>query len=226
MKKFPHYNENSAFPYFYWWLFMTIKFKNFIYEYYLKVRFSGLRRIYFIVLLIQLPFISFSQQQQVYKITGNIADSINLQGIPYATLTILKLPEKSVLRKEITDADGKFKVLLNSSGNYVLLINSMGYKAIIDSFSISEETPFYSFRTLLMNAEPLELNEINVHANLPLVKMESDKLIYSVESDIEAKTSDGLEILKKVPTLVVSPDEKIQVNGNSDVKIFINGKPS
>jgi len=56
--------------------------------------------------------------------------------------------------------------------------------------------------------------------------MDVDKIIYSVESDPDAQTNNGLEMLRKIPLLTVDGDENITLNGQSNYKVLVNGKSS
>ncbi|MBN1252878.1 MAG: TonB-dependent receptor [Bacteroidales bacterium] len=181
--------------------------------------------LYLILLLNIFPFIALSQEDRTYNIVGIVADSIDKKGISFATIVIIRLPGKSIEKQMAVQADGKFDLLLKSTGEYALAVSSLGYKTVSENFTIKENHFFYDLGTIIINTNSIELNSINIIAEKPLVKIEADKLIYSVESDYEAKTLDGLEIMKKVPMLVVS-DNKIRVNGDGNVKIYINGKPS
>lgn len=72
----------------------------------------------------------------------------------------------------------------------------------------------------------MELYEITVTAQKPLVTKEIDRISYDVQADEESKTSPLADILKKVPLVTVQPDGTILVNGSSDYKIYRNGRPN
>jgi len=68
--------------------------------------------------------------------------------------------------------------------------------------------------------------EVTVTAQKPLVKMEADKIIFSMEADPEAQTTNSLEMLRKVPLISVDAEENITLNGQSNFKVLVNGKSS
>ncbi|MDR0845615.1 MAG: TonB-dependent receptor, partial [Tannerella sp.] len=74
--------------------------------------------------------------------------------------------------------------------------------------------------------EGIELKEVSVTAQKPLIKSDPDKLIYSVEADPEAKTNTLLEIIRKVPLLTVDSEDNVTLNGQSNYKVLVNGKSS
>ncbi len=56
--------------------------------------------------------------------------------------------------------------------------------------------------------------------------MEIDKITYSLEDDPESVTSNTLDMLRKVPMVTVDGEDKIELKGSSNFKIYMNGKPS
>ncbi len=70
------------------------------------------------------------------------------------------------------------------------------------------------------------LDEFVIAVQKPLIKVEGDKIAYSVKDDPDAKTNTLLEMLRKVPMVTVDGEDNIQVNGSSNFQIFMNGKPS
>ena len=61
--------------------------------------------------------------------------------------------------------------------------------------------------------EGVELKEVTITAQKPLVKMEPDKIVYSMESDPEAQTNNVMEMLYKIPLVTVDAEDNITVNG-------------
>lgn len=68
------------------------------------------------------------------------------------------------------------------------------------------------------------LDDLVVVADAPLVQTDGAKLTYNVSDDPDAKTSNTLDILRKVPGVTVDAQENVKVNGQSSFKIFLNGK--
>ena len=72
----------------------------------------------------------------------------------------------------------------------------------------------------------LQLNEVRVVAQRPLVKVEVDKLTYSAKDDPDATTSSVLDLLRKVPLVTVDGEDNIRLKGSGNFKFYLNGKPS
>ena len=68
----------------------------------------------------------------------------------------------------------------------------------------------------------LELNEVVVVANRPVVKHEPDRIVYLAKNDSFAVGLNGVQILDRVPRVSVT-DDRVSVAGKSSVKYIIDG---
>ena len=75
-------------------------------------------------------------------------------------------------------------------------------------------------------ADTLALDGSAVVAQKVLVKMDTDKVTYKVEDDVDAKTSTVLDMLRKVPMVSVDGQDNITVNGSSSFQVYVDGKPN
>lgn len=154
-------------------------------------------------------------------------DSLTHESEPYATLRIMldKSPDKPV-RLNVTDTQGKFQEKLPHTGNYTLQITSVGKRTVIRHFTITENKRVADLGTLYTCDDTQMLKGVEVVAQKPLVKAEIDKISYSIEDDPDSKTNTTLEMLRKVPLVTVDGEDNIQVNGSSNFKVHVNGKPN
>jgi hypothetical protein len=157
-----------------------------------------------------------------YQVSGQIVEKLSGEGVPYATVII---KNDSIKEKKIMacDVSGHFSLSLSEPQKYILTVSSVGYKEFSLPINIS------GLKTelgKLSMEEGIELKEVSVTAQKPLVKMEVDKIVYSMESDPEAQTNNTLEMLNKVPLVTVDAEDKITVNGQSNFKVLVNGKSS
>lgn len=186
-----------------------------------------MKNFFFLILGFVLPLTVLSQKgpEASYIIKGQIADSVSQSSIPYATITIMKSPENSVEKRIATDADGKFEASLKGTGNYLLIANSLGYTSTKRLFTV-ENNKTLDLGKLILKQSSVELGEVQVIGEKPLIKVESDKLSYNAESDPDTKTSNALDLLRKVPLVTVDGEDNVQLKGSSNYKVFVNGKPS
>ena len=162
---------------------------------------------------------------KTFQIKGMIVDSLSGNGLPYVTIGVQDQTQ-AVIKRLASDTNGKFDFSLNVPGKYNMIIQSIGYAIVKKEFTLNAEKTKLDLGTLKMNEGVEKLDEVAIVAKKPLVRTEVDKIVYSTEVDPEAKTSNALEMLRKVPLVTVDGEDNIQVKGSSNFKILINGKSS
>ena len=126
-------------------------------------------------------------------------------------------------KRVAADAQGKFELSVNSSDQIVLKFEAVGMKPatlVVSDFS----NKIIDLGEIKLTANDKMLAEVTVTATKPLVKVDMDKISYDMKSDPESQTSNTLDMLRKVPMVTVDGDENIQVKGQSNFKILMNGK--
>lgn len=162
-----------------------------------------------------------------FIVKGQVIDSLLNESVPYATLNIVltAAPQQSVKRLA-TDDDGKFETTLNAPGNYTITTQFVGKAPAEKNFTLKEGEKTVNLGTIFLSDDAQRLEQVTVVAQKPLVKVDIDKITYSLEDDPEAQTNNTLEMLRKVPMVTVDGEDKIQLKGSSNYKIYLNGKPS
>ena len=181
-----------------------------------------------LLLVAGIPLSANAQKSQSsYSVKGVLVDSLTHDGEPYATIRIAlsEEPTKPV-RLAVTSDNGKFNEKLNQPGNYIISFSSVGKNTVQRTFTLSETTKAKDLGTILISEANEMLKGVEVVAQKPLVKAEVDKVTYSIEDDPDSKTNSTLEMLRKVPLVTVDGEENIQVNGSSNFKVHVNGKPN
>ena len=154
-------------------------------------------------------------------------DSVAIQTIPYATVSVSAAATPKVYLKRIASgANGEFELVLKKAGKYILSFESVGMKKVTQNLILTPENKIINLGKINMSTLTKNLAEVTVTALKPLIKVDLDKISYDIKSDPESQSSTVLDMLKKVPLVTVDGDDKIQLKGSSDFKIYMNGKPS
>lgn len=186
---------------------------------------KNLRNIFSLLLLSVGASGSLSAQD--IPVRGVVVDSLSNQGEPFATIRIYPVGEgKEAVSMGTTDMEGRFEQNLKEAGDYRILFSSVGRKAVNLPFSIRKGQAVCRLDTVRMTDDVTQLAGVEVVAQKPLVKMEVDRLSYSVENDIDAQSNTILDMLRKVPMVTVDGNDQITVNGSSNFKVYVDGKPN
>lgn len=179
------------------------------------------------LLFFGLLFGSVNSYAQTSTKKGMVVDSLTSQGEPYVTIRVYKERKSDKpLAMWVTNIDGTFTHTVNGQGNFFISFSSMGRKDIIRNVQLSATGGEIDLGKLLIQDNAKQLKGVEVVAQKPLVKMETDKMAYDVQADNDSKASTVLDMLRKVPMVIVDGQDNITVNGQSSFKVYVDGKPS
>lgn len=144
------------------------------------------------------------------------------------TSEILRFAQDDIIKKIIMETKTTSTLFLTAG---ILLTSAMTTPALAQKKSKQAKAqPKVSYEIADSTTNEVgvvhNLDEFVIAVQKPLIKVEGDKIAYSVKDDPDAKTNTLLEMLRKVPMVTVDGEENIQVNGSSNFQIFMNGKPS
>lgn len=182
-------------------------------------------KAFFTSLLLMITALSTSamaQNSTSYTLEGRVVEASTDNSIGYATVALLRA-DSTVVTAAAADAVGDFKLSTKEAGTYTLQISSVGYTTLNRSVEIVEE------RTKLGKValeQGVDIKEVVVAVQKPLIVADDEKLAYSVEDDPDAATSQLVDIMRKVPQLSVDAEGNVLLNGQSDYKVLVNGRSS
>ena len=162
---------------------------------------------------------------QTSIVKGVLLDSISNEGVPYATVRVYKKGQMTKpVAMSLTDLDGNFSQEVKGSGQFVISFNSVGLRTVERNFSATGGT--INLGRVMTSEESSSIGAVEVVAQKPLVKMETDRMTYNVAEDEDSKTFTVLDMLRKVPMVTVDGQDNISVNGQSSFKVYVDGKPN
>lgn len=181
------------------------------------------------ILMILTLLVSTMSAMAQTTVKGILTDSISREGEPYATIRIYAgqtvKPNSTPVAMALTDGEGKFNAQIKAKGQFVAVATSVGKAATVRSFSIANEKTI-DLGQMLISDKTSDMKGVEIVAVRPIVKMEADKITYSVEDDVDSRSMTVLDMLRKVPMVMVDGQDNITVNGSSSFKIYVEGKPN
>ena len=186
-----------------------------------KLLFEKLRQI-IPVLFLTVSISVFSQT--TIKVEGVVTGSSDKNPIPYASITMTRAGESKDVFGGMADNNGKFSIDV-MPGEYNITVDQAGFETFYDIRSFSENT-----KGIVIVLDPAikekELEGVVIQGTKPIYKVELDKKIYDVTQDLTARSGSLSDVLANVPSVSVDVDGTVNLRGNSNVKIMIDGKPS
>lgn len=159
------------------------------------------------------------------QISGIVKDSLR-QPLMYVTVTVARQSQPlATIKSTYTNEKGLFSFFKMDTGRYVVNISHTGFIAREENIIISDGQSSVPLAVILLRKNR-ELKNLTLKARKPLIEQEADKVIFNVEADPIAKTETAMDILKKTPFVSVDGDDNVQVNGQSNFKVLVNGRES
>ena len=184
-----------------------------------------MKKVKFLLVLVMTMVFSVAMAQKTV-VKGVLIDKNLGEGEPFATVRIFKQGETSrPVSMFLTDKDGNFSREVNGKGKFNIIFSSVGKEDLSKSIELSGNGTL-NLDTIYIKENVNELSDVAIVAQKPLVKMEVDKMSYSVAEDEDAKSSTVLDMLRKVPMVTVDGQDNISVNGSSSFKVYVDGKPN
>jgi len=161
------------------------------------------------------------------KIDGIILDSVDRQPIEYATIALSLQNENKIINGTTSDPKGRFILSKIPKGTYRVVINFLGYeKKVLDNIIVDEKASSVSLGTIFLSPKATNLQGVTVTAQKNIIENKIDKLVYNAENDITSQGGVATDVLKKVPQVSVDINGNVELQGNSNIRFLIDGKPS
>ena len=189
---------------------------------------SFMRPLIFIVIIQVFFSIAVSAQSKTNTIiSGKVFDKSTREPLEYATISIINKQSGKTITGTVADVKGVFSISNIPFDTYQVNIEFIGYeKTTLDNIVLSVEKRSVSIGTIFLSSSTHNLESVTVVGDKPVVENKIDKIVYNVSNDITSQGGAAIDVLKKVPQVTVDIDGNVELQGNSNIRFLINGKPS
>ncbi|MBR2647560.1 MAG: TonB-dependent receptor [Sediminibacterium sp.] len=172
--------------------------------------------------LIAIVFLITISTKAQNSIIGRIKDE-KQKPLKAATILLLQAEDSVLVKSTLSNDKGEYKLADITQGKYLIHITSIGYQKYYETIAAVEGNS--QIRDIQLKSEIAQLDEVTVVAKKPFLEQRADKMLVNIEGSATAAGSNALEILKKVPGVIIRND-KVSIAGRSNVMIMIDGKTS
>lgn len=175
--------------------------------------------VFALLLTVIVTAIAFSQS----TISGITKDSAQQVVIPFVSVSLYKTTDvKTPVKSTYTNKEGRFSLAVDT-GSYTLVLTHTAF--VRKSLTVQKQTEGpIDLATIYLSPAAGQLSNVTVKATRPLIEQSHDKITFNVENDPAAKTESAADLLRKTPLVTVDGDGNVQLNGQSNFKILLNGK--
>ena len=173
----------------------------------------------FIFFLITLA--SFGQSRQIV-LSGIISDAESSEPLPYATVSVYNR-NGDLADGGIADENGVFKLNLPPN-DYLLNFEYIGFESV--TIDIKPYPNNINIGTVKLISSFDSLEGVDVVGQSAEVEIRLDKRVYNVSKNNLIRGGTVSDVLENVPSVSVDIDGNIELRGNNNVRILVDGKPS
>ncbi len=181
-----------------------------------------------IILLLAVLFmcVHFAYASSEYgSIKGKVLDQEG-EAVAFANVVVNSTIDSSMVKVEFTDVSGIFQIANIPAGEYWINVSYVGLPAYHSESLEITGGEMLELPDIRMKSSSVELDEVVVTAERPILEIEPDKLVFNVDGSVNATGSDAMELLRKAPGVVIDNNDNISLMGKNGIRIYIDGKPS
>lgn len=162
---------------------------------------------------------------QMASIKGVVFDQVAKTPMEFASVSVFKSADSSLVNGTITDASGQFNFERLSPGDYYLEAQFMGYQS-----ARSETLSLIAGQELKAGAIQLRpdqkfLEQVTVSGENIRSANKIDKQVYKADQFDAARGGTAVDVLRNMPSVAVDGQGEISVRGSTGFLVLLDGKP-
>ena len=145
--------------------------------------------------------------------------------VAYATIVLLRA-DSSIVKGELSDSAGVFRLPDVAPGDYLLKVESIEYDTRYVPVTVGADASGEVTVAISLVASAYALDVAVVKGRRALVEIKADRTVFNVSSSPSASGQNALDLLQQAPGVQVDMDDNVLLQGRSGVQVYINGRPT
>lgn len=177
------------------------------------------------LLLLLLSLLAVLNVDARLVLTGVVTDKQDTRPVEGALVELLHLPDSVSVESVKTSTEGSFMLYRADTLNvFCLRVRHLVYKEFMVPVPRKTSGMINNLGALALEPAQFNLKEIVVKGVKVSVTELGDRTVYGVPEGIQKTSSDGVDVLRKIPSVQVDYlNEDITVNGKSNIVIEVDG---
>jgi hypothetical protein len=158
------------------------------------------------------------------QVTGYLRDDKGA-ALSSVTVSLQRLADSSSISTVLSDSSGRFFFKQPAPGNYVVRATRVGFEPLWSApFAIDGSSK--DLGSLVFLPQRKQLQEVTVMGSRPTFVQQADRLVVTVDGTALAAGNSVLNVLSRMPGVLVDAEGNIQLNGRPGVTVMIDGRPT
>ena len=155
---------------------------------------------------------------------GFVFSSSENKPVEFANVLLLTQPDSSMVKGVITYMAGEYIFDNVKPGSYYVKSSYVGFQESVISVEVVQGKSEIMVDTIYLSEETEMVDEVVVTGNYIEVKELVDRTVYEMLPEIEKTSTNGYDVLKKIPSVQVDFNNNVTLNGKSNFIIQVDGK--
>jgi len=179
-------------------------------------------------LLLSLCFLIFycfsAEAQTLHAIKGRVIDTASTTILGNTSISLLNAKDSTMVKFTRALDNGTFELENIRNGKYILLVSYPKYADFVDHFTLDSSKKDIDYGKINLTGKAQILADVIIKGNRSAIKIkgdttEFDPQAYNIEPN--AKVED---LIKQFPGIQVDKDGKITAQGQTNVKVLVDGE--
>jgi hypothetical protein len=177
-----------------------------------------------LTILASFAFTEANSQINSYKIAGKAFIDEN-KPAEAATVILLNARDSSIAKIDQVDVNGSFVFVQIQQGNYLVSVAFTGFqKYVSETVHVDSASQIIELHSIMLRPISKSLKEITVISKKPFIEQKIDRTVVNITNMTSAAGNNTLEVLEKLPGVIVDQNGTVIFKGKSGVMILIDGK--
>jgi hypothetical protein len=178
-----------------------------------------MHKIYSLLISLSLCSISYSQN----SVKGMVTDSTS-KPVAFCAMVLLKASDSSQVKGNLSDSAGAFVFEKVKAGSYFIKFSVVGYNPGVSNIFSIDSLSQISLPVQVLGSSGVNLKEISVAEYKPVIEFKKGMVTMNVENDILARGNTVLDLLKRIPGVVIDAQNNITINGATGARFLIDDR--
>ena len=160
-------------------------------------------------------------------VTGKVQDSLTGQHIEYATISLFRKKDTSLITGTITDSLGLFRLEGLPCGNFFIETSFIGFAhQRTPAFMLTPKQKIKDIGVIRLVSAATLTGEVEITAQRPRIEFKLDKKVINVSQDISSAGGTAVNVLENTPSVETDIEGNVTLRGSTNFKVLVDGKPT
>lgn len=181
-----------------------------------------MKKIIFTISAIFIAFIDVYSQP--FTLEGTIIDKQTNKFLKSASVSIHRKRDSLLLKGDVTDIDGKFKIENIQHKNLILKVNFVGYKPLYKDVKFENESKI-NLGKLYLDLDVVQMKSIQVVDDMVRAEIKNDTTEFNTNAIKTQPNAEAEELIKKIPGVQVDRQTgNVKAQGEDVKEVLVNGR--